>query len=189
MKHERIIGRSYFPGLIITALGIFVFVIVISALLLYLDIYRPLDTHYSAVLSIITDVRETLVFKTLKITGISSLLIILGLMALLILYTHRIAGPLYRIKVSARSIGEGLLGTKVKFRRKDVIHPFAESINDMTDSYGNKVMALSSEISQLKSSVEEFKAMTRDGKDTEAALKKVLDRDAQIKRIFDTIKL
>ena len=189
MKQERIIGKSYLPGLIFAALGIFVFSIAVSALLLYLDIYRPLDTHYSAVLSIITDVRETLIIKTLKISGISSLLIILGLMALVIFYTHRITGPLHRIKVCAKSIGEGRLGTKVKFRQRDVIHPFAESLNEMTDSYSEKVRALTLEISQLKSAVTELKSLTEDGKDTEAGLKKALDKDSQIKGLLDSIKI
>jgi methyl-accepting chemotaxis protein len=183
------IGKSYLPGLIFAALGIFVFSIAISALLLYLDIYQPLDTHYSAVLSIITDVRETLIIKTLKISGISSLLIILGLMALVIYYTHRIAGPLYRIKVCAKSIGEGRLGTKVKFRTRDVIHPFAESLNDMTDRYSEKVRSITLEINELKSAVIELKSVAEDGNNTEAALKKALDKDSQIKGLLDSIKI
>lgn len=189
MKQERIIGKSYLPGLIFAALGIFVFSIAVSALLLYLDIYQPLDTHYSAVLSIITDIRETLLIKTLKISGISSLLIILGLMALVIFYTHRIAGPLYRIKVCAKSIGEGRLGTKVKFRQRDVIHPFAESLNEMTDRYSEKVRSLTLEINELKSAVTELKSLTEDGKDTEDALKKASDKDNQIKGLLDSMKI
>ncbi len=189
MKHERIIGKSYLPGLILAALGIFVLSIAISALLLYLDIYQPLDTHYSAILSIISDVRETLIIKTLKISGISSLLIILGLMALVIFYTHRIAGPLYRIKVCAKSIGEGRLGTKVKFRQRDVIHPFAASLNEMTYSYSEKVRALTLEINELKSAVTELKSLTENGNDTDAALKKALDKDSQIKGLLDSIKI
>lgn len=189
MKPERIIGKSYLPGLVLSALGIFVFGVAVSGIFLYFEVCKPLDTHYGALLCIITDIQETLVLKTLKISGISSLLIILGLMALVIFYTHRIAGPLYRIKVCAKSIGEGRLGTKVKFRQRDVVHPFAESLNQMTDRYSEKVRALTLEINELKSAVTELKSLTEDGKDTEAASKKALDIDNRIKGQLDSIKI
>jgi len=189
LKQERIIGKSYLPRLIFAALGIFVFSIAVSALLLYLEICQPIGTHYTAALCAITDIRDTLIIKTLKISAISSLLIILGLMALVILYTHRIAGPLYRIKVCAKAIGEGRLGTRVKFRQKDVIHPFAESLNEMTDHYGIVVKSFSLGIHDLKIAVTNLKSLTEDGKDTEAALKEALDRDRQIKGLLDSIKI
>jgi len=188
MEQEKIIERSYLPGLVCAALGIFICGIAVSALLLYLELYQPLDTHYSAVLSIITDVRETLIIKTMKISGISSILIILGITALVIFYTHRIAGPLHRIKVCAKSIGQGRLGTKAIFRQKDVIHPFAGALNDMTDCYSEKVRVLASEINQLKTAVAEIKSLTGAGEGTDAVLGKVLDSDSRIKRLFESIK-
>jgi len=189
LEQEKIIRRSYLPGLIFGALGIFVLGIAASALLLHLEIYEPLDTHYRGVLSIISDVRETLIITTLKISGISSLLIILGLAGLVIFYTHRIAGPLHRVKACAKSIGQGSLGTKAKFREKDVIHPFAESLNEMTDCYSEKVKALGSEISQLKTAVTELKSLTEAGENTEAGLMKALDNDRHIKSIIESIRL
>lgn len=189
LKEERIIQKNYLPSLILSALGIFVIGIAVSAIFLYLDIYKPLDTHYGAILSIISEIKDTLIMRTLKISGIFSFLVLIGLLVLVIFYTHRIAGPLQRIKVSAKAISEGRLGTKIKFRRKDVIHPFAECMNEMTDTYRERVKTLTSEIRELKHTVTELKAKTESGKDTETELKKVLDKENQIERLLNNINV
>jgi hypothetical protein len=59
----------------------------------------------------------------------------------------------------------------------------------MTCSYSEKVRALTVEINELKSAVTELKSLTEEGKDTGAALKKALDKDRQIKRLLDSIKI
>ncbi len=189
MKQEPIIQKNYLPGLVLSALGIFVLGIAVSAILLSLDMYRPLDTHYSAILSIITQIRSTLILKTVTVSGIFSLLVITALMALVIFYTHRIAGPLFRIKTSAKSIGEGLLSTRVKFRDRDVIHPFAESLNEMTGSYRERVRALQSEIREMKRTAEDLKTRTEQGGDREAETERVLNINRRIKQLLDDITI
>ena len=189
MKDTGIIKKGYLQGLIVSALIIFMAGIALSSVFLYLDLYRPFNTHYGEVLSIVTEIRETLAVRTLKINSISSVLILTGLLALVVFYTHRIAGPLYRIKVSAKAISKGMLGTKTKFRTRDAIHPFAESLNEMAVSYSDRINTLRSELLQLKKSASELRALVEEGKAAETELKKLQEQDERINSLLSGIKL
>lgn len=188
-KTSVVIRKGYLTRLLLLLICIFLFSTTISSLYLYFDIYRPLNTHYSAVLSIARGLKETLIIRTIKISAFFYLLVAAGIVILGILYTHRIAGPLHRIKIYAKSIKEGNLDSEIKFRRKDAVLLFAESLNNMTESYNNRVTELNSEIAQLKAAIVELKSLTEKGKDTETTLKKVLDTDGRIKKLLSAIRL
>ena len=189
MKPANVIKKGYLTRLLLLILGVFIIGTALSTIYLYLDIYRPLNTHYSAILSIVTEIKETLIIKTLKINAFFYLLISAGIVILGILYTHRIAGPLHRIKLYAKMVGEGRFDTDMKFRRKDAIHSFGKSFNNMTKSFRERTTNLNSEIQQLKDAVTELKSLTEEGKDTEFALKKVIDTDNRVKKLLSTIRL
>ena len=189
LKLTEMIKRGYLTRFLLLLICIFIIGTTVSAIYLYLDIYRSLDTHYSAILSIITEIKETLIIRTIKINAFFFLLISAGIVILGILYTHRIAGPLYRIKLYAKMVGEGRLDSDVKFRYKDAIHSFGEFFNDMTKSYSDRVTVLISEIQQFKDAIAELKSRTEKGEDTEIAMKRVLEQDSRIKRLLNTIRL
>ena len=163
--------------------------IAVSAVILYLNIHQPLDTHYSAALSIMSDLKDTLITRSLIISAVLSFMMILGLLFLGILYTHRIAGPLYRVKVAAKSIGNGNLGDKIRLRRKDVIHSFAEHVNELTDSYSDKVTSLKSDVNQLKGAVNEAKTLADDRKSQESAVNRISDINRHINSLFEQLSL
>ncbi len=189
MKSTDIIGKNYLVNFLLAFLLVLMSGIAVSALTLYLNIYQPLDTHYSAALSIMSDLKDTLISRSLIISALFSCMMFLGLLFLGILYTHRVAGPLYRVKVAAKSIGNGNLRENIKLRRKDVIHSFAESLNNLTSNYSNKVELLHSEINQLKDSVNELKNMPDDKKSLQSDIEKISDINEHINSLIDELKL
>lgn len=48
-----------------------------------------------------------------------------------VLFSHRIAGPLYRVEKVAEELGKGNLDLKVKFRKNDEFHNLADALNKM----------------------------------------------------------
>ena len=188
-KPEEVIGKGTLTRLLVLVLCLFIISTVASALFLYLDIDRPLDSHYSAVLSIIAGIRESLVIHTIKIFAFSSILVVAGVLIICILYTHRIAGPHQRIKSYAKSVAEGRLDQKIGFRNKDVIHSFAETLNAMTKSYSERVTTLSSEMAQLKEAITEIKTQTGNDIDTKTAREEALDIDNKIRGFLKGMKL
>lgn len=56
-----------------------------------------------------------------------------------ILYSHKIAGPLYRVQKICEEIGKGNLNINVKFRKGDEFHEVADSLNKVIHSLKNMV--------------------------------------------------
>jgi len=189
LKSTDIIGKNYLISFLIAFLLVLIGGIALSAVTLYINIHQPLDTHYSAALSIMSDLKDTLISRSIIISAILSFMMLLGLLILGILYTHRIAGPLYRVKVAAKSISKGNLGEKIRLRRKDVIHTFAESVNEMTENYCNKVSSLKSDISELKNAVNEIKELPDDKKSSEVSAKKISAINGNINSQLEDLKL
>ena len=184
----EIIKKGYLRNFILLLLSVFVLGTIFSALALYLDTYRPLNTHYSAIFSILTGLKETILIKTIQINIIFFLLTAAGILVIGLLYSHRVAGPLYRIKVYARSVSEGKPHGEVKFRNKDAIHSFADAVNGMTKSYEQRLAVLDSMLQDLESALKKIRTLQESGGNTEAEVKRALEIDRGIKSILGNIK-
>ena len=185
----KIIRKGYLSKLLFLLLGIVFIGTAASAIILYLDTYKMFDTHYSAILSIVTEIKQTLIIKTIKINVFFYLLTVIGITVLAILYSHRISGPLYRIKLYAKMLSGGRFDTPIRFRHKDAIHSLAEVLNKMSKNYNDKTSMITTEIQRLKDAVTELKSLTEKGEDTEIVMKKVLEQDSRIKNLLSAIKL
>lgn len=189
MRPIEIIKKNYLRNFLCLLLLVLLLSTAVSAIVFHLNIHRPLNTHYSAILSILSDLKETLLIKTLKISTLFSFLAAIGLLFISILYTHRIAGPLHRIKSAAKAIGKGNLDTKIQLRSKDAIHHFAKSLNSMTESYRDRIRALSGSLDQLRDSITEIKSLTDHNKEMDSTLEKISDKNIEIHSYIDSIKL
>jgi methyl-accepting chemotaxis protein len=189
LKHGDLIHKRHPQSLFILLLGVFILFTASSAVYLYLDIYRPLNTHYSAIVSIASNMHETLVIRTLKINVLFFALVTAGVLILGVLYTHRVCGPLKRVEMFAKLVSEGRLDTRISFREKDAIHPFGDTFNKMTGAHSDRVRALATEIKELKTAVREIEALSEAGKDTRPGVEKVSEIDGRIKNILNRIKL
>ena len=189
MKPGDVISKIYLRNFLFMLLVILLSSTAISAMVLYLNIHKPLDTHYSAIVMIISELHDTILIKSLTISAISSIVTAIALFSLGIFYTHKIAGPLYRIKMAAKSIIKGDLGTKIILRRKDVIQPFAESLNAMTTTYNEKIRTIHVEVDRLKDTITELKSSAESGKNRDDKLKKISDMESHINKVIHSIKV
>jgi methyl-accepting chemotaxis protein len=189
LKPEHVISKGFTKRLLLLILGVFIFFTVLSAAYMYLDLYRPLGTHYSAIVTIISGLHETLAEKTLKINAFSFFLIFAGIMILGVMYTHRIVGPLHRVRMFAGLVAGGKLNAEMTFRKKDAIQPFKDSFNRMTEKHSSRLTVISSEVRELKESLAVLKSLAGEGKDTEHEIKKILDRNESIRRLLSEINL
>ncbi len=185
----EVISKSLPRQLLLLALGLFVGFSVLSAVYLYSDISRPLSTHYSAIVSILNEMHDTLIIKTLKINALFFMLTFAGILILGIVYTHRVCGPLHKVKLCSRSVAGGEINTVMKFRDKDAIHAFGNIFNEMTLNYSDKVRGLNSEVEQLKKAILDVEKLAEEGKATEEDIERALEIDERIKEILKTITL
>ena len=76
----------------------------------------------------------TLLLSNLIILGVTA---VIGIVVL-ILISHRIAGPLYRFEKSLSDIGKGDLTHRFRVRQKDQLAELADSINEFTSIMDKK---------------------------------------------------
>jgi len=65
--------------------------------------------------------------------------VVFVLLAIIVIFiSHRIAGPLYRLKMYMEKVENGDYSVKLKFRKNDSIHDVADSFNRMVDGIKDK---------------------------------------------------
>jgi nitrogen fixation/metabolism regulation signal transduction histidine kinase len=68
---------------------------------------------------------------TVLVAGLSLLVLFIGVLGILI--THKVAGPIYKMKRQLREVGEGVLRRPSKLRKGDELVHFFEAFEDMID--------------------------------------------------------
>jgi len=183
-----VLKKGFIKRLVLLILLVFIVFSSVSGLFLYFNTYRSLDTNYSASISIISEIKEDLLSRTITISALFYLFILIGIVLLAVLYTHRIAGPLQRIKLFAGSVRRGDLSTALKFRKKDAVHSFGDSLNRMTESWQGRIRSLTSYIEQLENAVKECRSLAENEKERAAVLGKISSIDKEIKKLLEEIK-
>jgi methyl-accepting chemotaxis protein len=68
-----------------------------------------------------------------------------------IIFTHRVAGPLFRFRPFLKSVGEGNLANRIMFRKKDHLKKEAEIASEMVESLRVKITNVESQLERASS--------------------------------------
>ena len=159
-KHRR---RKYFlsqsaqPQLL---RGIAILVLisaVVAGGLFYLLANQQLSTEYYKAHSTLKYVLEKLLPWLLLV----NLFAILVALFFAIFYTHRIAGPIYRIQEDLKKIAQGKLTTQVKTRKKDQLKELESEINKMTAGFKHDLQSMKEEWLKLDGDLMRLEELTK----------------------------
>ena len=128
---EGTIKEGNFKWLLLKIFGIFLVFSLVSALVIYERLHVDLSPHYGAAISLLTQAKESLIITSIEINLIFWILIAVGITLLGILYSHRIAGPLFRVRRYAAALGEGRFDERISFREKDALHTLSSALNEV----------------------------------------------------------
>lgn len=82
------------------------------------------------------------VFRATNFALIRNLFLVSPLVFILaLLFSHRIAGPVYRIEKTLDEIAKGNLGLKIRLREGDELVDLAYMINSMTERFNNTIVS------------------------------------------------
>ncbi len=70
--------------------------------------------------------------------------------ARLLMFSHQIAGPLYRLEKSAEQVGGGRLNFRVQLRSKDQLQDLAKSMDEMVSDLRVRMQKIKHETDRLK---------------------------------------
>jgi methyl-accepting chemotaxis protein len=148
---------------------------------------KDLGDGYGAVISTIQGIGSILVQKVAMIYVVIIFGIVVAMIVLHLFYSHRIAGPAYRLGREFARISEGILIGKVKFRQKDNLTDMADTLNDVTDRYRARVDAVKSELSRIEAQADALAILAQQGKTDHSLEKAAEDIAAHIKNIDKTL--
>jgi len=166
---DSVVKKGFLKRFLTFMVAILVFFILLAALFCYKSLSYDLSPHYGATYALITRIKDSLAIITLKINIIFYILIAGGVAVLGILYSHRIAGPLVRVKQFARSANDQGYREQLSFRDKDAIKPLAEEINSTLSAYRERLEGFSADLEDLENILIQTGRVSGDG-ETERAI-------------------
>ncbi len=108
--------------------------------------------------------------------GLTAMVILIGLLG--IYFTHKVVGPIYKMKLLLRQVGDGKLNFQGKLRKGDELQDFFETFQQMVDKLKARQKT---EVEELEAAID---AAKESGASEEAVAKIVGVRDA-MKRALD----
>ncbi|MBI5894061.1 MAG: methyl-accepting chemotaxis protein [Deltaproteobacteria bacterium] len=126
----------------------------------------------------------TLLLSNLIILGVTA---VIGIVVL-ILISHRIAGPLYRFEKSLSDIGKGDLTHRFKVREKDQLAELADSINEFTSIMDKKAGDIKYKINEVSKLFSEIQSAVSSSPSTNKELESILlDASKKVGEIEDAV--
>ena len=143
---------------------------------IYLMTARSLGDSYGSAIYAIYDLKIRifpLIFASFY--SIFILALITGAIALISLFfTHKIAGPIFRIERNLDVISGGNLTVGTKFRGNDQLEALADDINEMARSLNHKVRSSRDALAEIERCEERLYALAKDDSSSEDDISKAL---------------
>ncbi len=175
--------RNYRLFLFINSLAIVVLGAVITGWGVFWSFPADLGEGYHNVQAQVREIGNVLFWRVAMLYAVTSVLIVLAMVALHLVYSHRIVGPAYRIGLEAARIAQGDLTGNIKFRRKDNLTDMADLLNEMASQYRGRIHAVRDALAAIDSQSKKVSDLIQQDKDG-VALKQITgDLSNNVKKI------
>lgn len=144
------INKSYYYRIAFRCIIIILAGAVFTGLFLYFSLFREPGASYAESYGILSALRKELFYTSAYLYITTSFFIIIGITIISLLYSHRVAGPLYRFGVFARKVASGDLTDSVKLRQNDAIYPIADDLNGLVSKYKDIIEQLEMKTREVK---------------------------------------
>lgn len=186
---EGTIKEGNFKWLLLKIFGIFLVFSLVSALVIYERLHVPLSPHYGAAISLLTQVKESLIITSIEINLIFWILIAVGITLLGILYSHRIAGPLFRVRRYAAALGEGRFDERISFREKDALHTLSSTLNEVAAGYQGREKRFACQLRELQDGLLSLGSLSDSSPEKVELMRRLRELDTRIKDDSQELKL
>lgn len=156
-KNYRLLLYVY--SLVIVLLGVS-----FAGLALVWSLPDNLGEGYHNIQAMLRGIQQVLFWRISLLYTITTLLIVIAMVILHLLYSHRIAGPAYRIGLEAAKIAQGNLTGKIRFRRSDNLMDMAESMNDVAMQYQGQIRNVQECLADIEERAQKLESLIQQGK-------------------------
>lgn len=133
-----------------------------------------LGEGYHNALAAVQAIRKVLFWKIATVYAVIGIPCVPAIAVLHLFYSHRIAGPVYRIGLEAAKIAQGDLSGKITFRPKDNLADMADMMNDMASQYRGRISAVKDYLAVIDVQLKTMSDLMQQGGDG-AALKQAAE--------------
>lgn len=162
-----------------------------TSLIYYLAIDRTLSDEYREKLLMISTYKFEIIRMSLLLFPGFSMIAVLFLGLYGVVYSHRIVGPLFRVRGVAQRLAALEFGIRTSFRDTDAIHPLAESLNRFSESVGARHAEMQALMEAIRRDAHEMRELVMKGeKDAADNVRKGLaEKTERLSRVFSEIRL
>ena len=109
-------------------------------------------SSYGESIRLLSVLHREIAWRSAIIYTSSLFVMVSGVSFISLLYSHRVAGPLHKLGMIARSVATGDLSGLAKLRRRDAVHALADDMNELITAYRLRI----AEIEQLNTSMQKM---------------------------------
>lgn len=161
--------------------------LVILTAFLYSVTSKTLDGSYGRAVYAIYDLKIR-IFPLIFASSYSILIlaaVTISIAVISVFFSHKIAGPIFRLERNLELIGSGDLTVHTKFRENDQLMLIADELNGMVRSLNHNVRNCSEALSGVKSCEERLERLLAEENPSEKDLKEALEA---LKRAVEDVK-
>lgn len=149
-----------------TSIAIIVTVVLtalVSGTIFYIYIDRGLGTSYAQRIGNLSIYKSVILWDSLIIYILFAVISFFAVIFFGVYYSHKITGPLYRLRMFAKEMANGNFGAELRFRSGDVIHDLSKAGNDFSKSYGERYSALNKVVDDMRKDTLELEGLIKEG--------------------------
>lgn len=155
---SQVIENSYLRNVVIKCVLIFVAGLIATVAIFYVMLQQPVGPTYGEGFKMLVQLQQDIFYKSIIIYFSTVLLALFGIITITLLYSHRVAGPVYRLTLFARQVAAGDLQSGVHLRQSDVVQPLAAEMNLMAEKIHRSLIDINWKVDELEKITDQLDA-------------------------------
>ena len=148
------ISTSYIWSLILKCFYVFIGGIGLTGIIFLISFQGTSGSSYSETFQLLSNIKQNIFLKTIIIYFTGFLFIVVGIILISLFYSHRIAGPVYRLTEFTKKISAGDLSSAVSLRQNDTVKPLSREMNNLVDTYKSSLQELLKSVEETKKCID-----------------------------------
>jgi methyl-accepting chemotaxis protein len=185
---QRALPISYLKNIVRTSTLLLAGGAILIAVGFYLAFQEQGRTTYAGNYRLLAELDQVLVTRALIVFSFTLLVSSVGAVIIAVAYSHRVAGPVYKLGMITQKIASGDLAGSVRLRTDDVLHELAAEFNVLSGHYREVLVQLNSKSRELSVLMDDLEKhpLVNDDKETAG---KVSERVEELRGLLNQIKL
>jgi len=184
-RRKILVDKKFQTSFITYSLIVLLVIIIITSVLIIYSTSRQITGSVYSKIVQLKDTKEIIIPSVIKI-GIIILLLAGGFLLFnLLMYTHRIVGPMVRFKRCLKNLGNGDFTTFIKFREKDKMQELGNILSASAKKLNKSVVLINKNFNIIKK-IALNKSLKKLSKKEMVSLKKSIDNIDIILKSFKT---